>query len=149
MTILYLAIAAGLVALAFAVALTMRVLREDAGDEKIREIGLAIQEGAMAFLSREYRLLAIFVIGMFVVLAVFIDYDVLDKVGTDRNIPSTAIAYIVGAIGSALAGFIGMSIAVRANTRTTVKAMQGLNPALSGGLQQRRGHGHIGSWASV
>ena len=130
MTILYLAIAAGLVALAFAVALTMRVLREDAGDEKIREIGLAIQEGAMAFLSREYRLLAIFVIGMFVVLAVFIDYDVLDKVGTDRNIPSTAIAYIVGAIGSALAGFIGMSIAVRANTRTTVKAMQGLNPAL-------------------
>ena len=130
MTILYFAIAAGLVALAFAVALTMRVLREDGGDEKIQAIGRAIQEGAMAFLSREYRLLAIFVIGMFVVLAVFIDYDVLDKVGTDRDIPSTAIAYLAGAVGSALAGFIGMSIAVRANTRTTVKAMQGLNPAL-------------------
>ena len=130
MTILYFAIAAGLAALAFALALTMRVLREDAGDEKIRQIGQAIQEGAMAFLSREYRLIAIFVIAMFVVLAVFIDYDVLDKVGTDRNIPSTAIAYIAGAIGSALAGFVGMSIAVRANTRTTVKAQQGLNPAL-------------------
>ena len=130
MTILYLAIAAGLVALAFALVLTMRVLREDAGDEKIQAIGRAIQEGAMAFLSREYRLLAIFVVGMFVVLAVFIDYDVLDKTGTDRDIPSTAIAYIAGAFASALAGFVGMSIAVRANTRTTVKAMQGLNPAL-------------------
>ena len=130
MTILYLAIAAGLVALAFALVLTMRVLREDAGDEKIQAIGRAIQEGAMAFLSREYRLLAIFVVGMFIVLAVFIDYDVLDKTGTDRNIPSTAIAYIAGAFASALAGFVGMSIAVRANTRTTVKAMQGLNPAL-------------------
>ncbi len=130
MAILYLAIAAGLVALAFALVLTMRVLREDAGDEKIQAIGRAIQEGAMAFLSREYRLLAIFVLGMFVVLAVFIDYDVLDKTGTDRNIPSTAIAYIAGAFASALAGFVGMSIAVRANTRTTVKAMQGLNPAL-------------------
>ena len=73
MTILYFAIAAGLVALAFAVALTMRVLREDGGDEKIQAIGRAIQEGAMAFLSREYRLLAIFVVGMFVVLAVFIE----------------------------------------------------------------------------
>jgi K(+)-stimulated pyrophosphate-energized sodium pump len=67
---------------------------------------------------------------MFVILAVFIDYDVLDKVGSDRNMPSTAIAYLAGAVGSALAGFIGMSIAVRANTRTTVKAMQGLNGAL-------------------
>ena len=130
MTILYLAIAAGLVALAFALVLTMRVLREDAGDEKIQAIGRAIQEGAMAFLSREYRLIAIFVVGMFIVLAVFIDYDVLKKTGTDRNIPSTAIAYIAGAFASALAGFVGMSIAVRANTRTTVKAMQGLNPAL-------------------
>ena len=84
----------------------------------------------MAFLSREYRMLAIFVVLMSIILAVFIDYDVMDKVGTDRSIPSTAIAYLAGAAGSALAGFIGMSIAVRANTRTTVKAMQGLNPAL-------------------
>ena len=109
----------------------MRILRSDAGSEQVQAIGRAIQEGAMAFLSREYRLLAVFVVVMFVVLAVFIDYDVLDKVpGDSESVPKTAISYIVGAIGSALAGFIGMSIAVRANTRTTVQAQHGLNPAL-------------------
>ena len=130
MVVLYLAIASGIVALGFALLLTLMLLREDEGDETIRFIGKAIQDGAMAFLSREYRMLALFVVLIFVILAVFIDYDVLDKTGTDRSMPSTAISYLVGAIGSALAGFIGMSIAVRANTRTTVKAMQGLNPAL-------------------
>ena len=85
----------------------------------------------MAFLSREYRLLAIFVVVMAVILAAFIDFDVTGRVGNDStSVPGTAIAYLVGAIGSALAGFIGMSIAVRANTRTTVQAIQGLNPAL-------------------
>ena len=130
MVVLYLAIASGIVALGFALFLTLMLLREDEGDETIRFIGKAIQDGSMAFLSREYRMLALFVVLIFVILAVFIDYDVLDKTGTDRSVPSTAISYLVGAIGSALAGFIGMSIAVRANTRTTVKAMQGLNPAL-------------------
>ena len=130
MTSLYIAFAAGGVALAFALALTLNILRQDKGNETIQFIGHAIQQGAMAFLAREYRMLAIFVVAMFVILAVFIDYDVLDKVGSDRNMPSTAIAYLAGAVGSALAGFIGMSIAVRANTRTTVKAMQGLNGAL-------------------
>ena len=127
---LYFAIAAALVALSFSGILALNVLRQDQGNETIRFIGKAIQQGAMAFLSREYRMLALFVVAMFVILAVFIDYDVTDKVGSNRSAPSTAIAYLVGAIGSALAGFIGMSIAVRANTRTTVKAMQGLNPAL-------------------
>jgi len=130
LTSLYIAFAAGGVALAFALALTLNILRQDKGNETIQFIGHAIQQGAMAFLAREYRMLAIFVVAMFVILAVFIDYDVLDKVGSDRNMPSTAIAYLAGAVGSALAGFIGMSIAVRANTRTTVKAMQGLNGAL-------------------
>jgi K(+)-stimulated pyrophosphate-energized sodium pump len=129
-TSLYIAFAAGGVALAFALALTLNILRQDKGDETIQFIGHAIQQGAMAFLAREYRMLAIFVVAMFVILAIFIDYDVLDKVGSDRDMPSTAIAYLAGAVGSALAGFIGMSIAVRANTRTTVKAMQGLNAAL-------------------
>ena len=128
--ILYLAIAAGVVALVFALALTINILRQDRGSEEIQFIGRAIQDGAMAFLSLEYRMLSLFVLLMFIVLAVFIDYDVTDKVGSDRSLPSTAIAYLAGAVGSALAGFIGMSIAVRANTRTTVKAMQGLNPAL-------------------
>ena len=128
--ILYFAIAAGGVALAFAAALTVNVLRQERGSETIQFIGRAIEQGAMAFLTREYRMLSIFVVAMFIVLALFIDYDVLDKVGSTRDMPSTAISYLAGAVGSALAGFIGMSIAVRANTRTTVKAMQGLNPAL-------------------
>ena len=130
MTIFYIAIAAGLVALAFAGLLTLNVLRQDRGSEEVQFIGDAIQKGAMAFLAREYLMLAIFVAAMTAILAVFIDWDVTDRVGNDRDFPSTAIAYLVGALASALAGFIGMSIAVRANTRTTVKAMEGLNPAL-------------------
>ena len=130
MTILYLAIGAGALALAFALALTLNILKQDRGSETVQSIGRAIQDGANAFLAREYLMLGVFVVAMFAILAIFIDYDVTDKVGNDRDIPSTAIAYLVGAIGSALAGYIGMSVAVRANTRTTVKAMQGLNPAL-------------------
>ena len=112
--------------------LALNVLRQDKGSEAIQFIGRAIQQGAMAFLAREYRMLAIFVLLMFAVLALFIDYDVTgqvaentDRVTGDRDIPSTAIAYLAGAVGSALAGLIGMSIAIRANTRTTVKAIQG------------------------
>ena len=131
MIILYLAIAAGVVALTFALLLTLNILRQDEGDETVRFIGKAIQEGARAFLTREYTVLAVFVVIVFIALAVFIDYDVLGREdGSTSGVPSTAIAYLAGAIGSALAGYIGMSIAVRANTRTTVKAMIGLNPAL-------------------
>jgi K(+)-stimulated pyrophosphate-energized sodium pump len=135
--ILFFAIVAGIAALAFAIALTMNILRQDPGNDAIRKIGDSIEEGARAFLSREYRLITVFVVIIAVILAVFIDYDLTgrvadntDRVTGDRLVPSTALAYIAGAIGSALAGFIGMSIAVRANTRTTVKAQQGLNPAL-------------------
>ena len=131
MAVLYIAIAAGATALAFASILAVRIVREDEGSEAIQAIGEAIREGAMAFLRREYALLAIFVVVVWVILAVFIDWDVLDKIdGPSRSVPSTAFAYLGGAIGSALAGFIGMYIAVRANTRTTVKAMTGLNAAL-------------------
>ena len=129
--VLYISIAAGAAALAFAAILAMNIVRQDEGSEAIRAIGEAIREGAMAFLRREYTLLALFVVIVWVILAVFIDWDVLDKIdGPPRGVPSTAFAYLGGAIGSALAGFIGMNIAVRANTRTTVKAMAGLNPAL-------------------
>ena len=133
LTILLAAIVAGVVALAFSALLTMRILRSDEGSEEVRFIGNAIREGAMAFLSREYRLLAIFVVAVFIILAVFIDYDVLsrgDGEGPVGGVPATAISYLVGAVGSGLAGFIGMSIAVRANTRTTVQAQSGLNSAL-------------------
>ncbi len=131
MAVFYISIAAGATALAFAAILASNIVRQDEGSEAIRAIGEAIREGAMAFLRREYTLLALFVVIVWVILAVFIDWDVLDKIdGPSRSVPSTAFAYLGGAIGSALAGFIGMNIAVRANTRTTVKAMAGLNPAL-------------------
>ena len=130
MIFLYVAIAAGLVALAFAGVLTYDLLRQDRGSKEVQFIGDAIQRGAMAFLGREYRMLALFVVVVTVILAVLIDWDVTDTVGSSRELPATAISYLAGAVASALAGFIGMSIAVRANTRTTVKAMVGLNPAL-------------------
>ncbi len=131
MDILLLALLAGVVALGFAAFLTSRIMRLDEGNEQVRFIGKAIQEGANAFLSREYILLAVFVVAVSIILAVFIDYDVLDKVGRETpTVPETALSYLAGAIGSGLAGFIGMSIAVRANTRTTVQAQKGLNAAL-------------------
>ena len=132
MIIFILAFAAAAIGLVFALLLALNILRQDKGNETIQFIGRAIQEGAMAFLSREYRLLAIFVVIIFVVLAALIDYDLLGRIDTHdgRTVPATAIAYLVGAIGSGLAGFIGMSIAIRANSRTVVKAQQGLNAAL-------------------
>ena len=142
MTSIYLALGAGALGLLAALALTAQVLRTDAGSEKVREIGLLIQQGAMAFLKREYTMLAVFVVVIFVILALFIDYNVLSNAKIEEineaarargvNVvgPWTAIAYLCGAIGSGLAGFIGMSIAVRANVRTTTAARTGLNPAL-------------------
>ena len=131
MEIIYIALAAAVVGLAFALVLTLWILRQDPGSERVQFIGRAIQEGAMAFLSREYRLLALFVVVIAVILAVFIDYDVTGRVSdAGQGVPSTAIAYLIGAVGSALAGFIGMNIAVRANSRTVVKAQTSLNSAL-------------------
>ena len=132
MIIFILAFAAAAIGLVFALLLALNILKQDKGNETVQFIGRAIQEGAMAFLSREYRLLAIFVVIIFVVLAALIDYDLLGRIDTHdgRTVPATAIAYLVGAIGSGLAGFIGMSIAIRANSRTVVKAQQGLNAAL-------------------
>ena len=124
------AIVIGIIGLIFAGILASRILKEDEGDEQVKFIGKAIQEGATAFLSREYRLLAIFVVIIFIILTLFVDYDILDKLESANNFPKTSISYLVGAIGSALAGFVGMAIATRANTRTAVKAKEGLNPAL-------------------
>ena len=134
-----LAIAAGAVGLVAAGLLAMRVLKQPQGNKEVREIGALIQEGSSAFLRKEYSILAVFVLIIFVVLAAFIDYNVLGNPTIDSLNqggamtsygPWTAIAYILGAIGSALAGFIGMSIAVRGNTRTATAAQTGLNKAL-------------------
>ena len=125
-----LSMGAGALALLFALGLIMRVTREDQGNEAMRDIAQAIREGSTAFLRREYTFLALFVIAVFTILAVFIDYDVLDKTNITRDFPSTAIAYLAGSLCSALAGFIGMNVATRANVRTTAAAMTSLNRGL-------------------
>ena len=134
MEILWIAIAAALIALVFAVVAAQRILGEDQGDETMRSIAEQIQVGASAFLRREYSFIAVFVVVVAVILALFRDLDVLDKLdggsGQFTDLPRFAIAYVVGAIASAAAGYIGMFIAVRANVRTTAKAREGLNAAL-------------------
>ena len=139
---LWFAIVAGVIGLLAAAITAVGVLRKDQGPENIREIGELIREGANAFLKREYMILSVFVVVVAVIIAVFVDYNVLNNdrieqlndiardVGVDAEGPWTALAYLLGAIGSGLAGYIGMSIAVRANTRTATAAQQGLNPAL-------------------
>jgi len=107
----------GLAAVAFAVALIFLVLSKPAGNESMRQIAAAIQEGAAAYLNRQYTVIA--VIG--VVIAVVIGFLINWK---------TAGLYIVGAVLSAVAGYVGMNIAVRANVRTAEAARGGVNAAL-------------------
>ena len=139
MTELYIAIGAGVLALLVAAFLFRVVSNRPSGGHAVQEIGALIQEGAMAFLRREYTILAGFVVIIFIVLAVLIDFNVtgnstIENLISDGNLsvtgPWTAVAYLAGAIGSALAGYIGMNIAVRGNTRTATAAESGLNPAL-------------------
>ncbi|TME17812.1 MAG: sodium-translocating pyrophosphatase [Chloroflexi bacterium] len=107
----------GLAAVAFAVVLIFLVLSKPAGNESMRQIAAAIQEGAAAYLNRQYTVIA--VIG--VVIAVVIGFLINWK---------TAGLYIVGAVLSAVAGYVGMNIAVRANVRTAEAARGGVNAAL-------------------
>ncbi len=115
----------GGVALLFAAALSMRVVNADQGNTRMRAIAQAIKEGSLAFLRREYMALAPFVIVVAIVLWLLIDWYTGDSL-----VPRTAIAYLAGTICSAIAGFVGMNVAIRANVRTAAAAMRGLNPAL-------------------
>ncbi|MGR6836072.1 sodium-translocating pyrophosphatase [Syntrophomonas erecta] len=107
----------GALALLFALFLSSRVSKADPGNEKMQEISGHIHEGAMAFLSRQYTALAIFVVIVFIILIVFIDWQ-------------TALCFLAGASCSALAGFIGMSVATKANVRTANAARTSQNAAL-------------------
>ncbi len=131
---LIIALAASAAALVFALYVARTIIAEDEGDDTMKEIAYAIQEGASAFLKREYTFLAAFVVVVTLVLAIFIDYDILNRFGEQAgkftDLPRTAFCYVMGAGASALAGFVGMQIAVRANVRTAAKARIGLNPAL-------------------
>jgi len=119
------AIGLGLLAIACAGYLSMSILRQDPGDEKMVEISNAIKEGAMAYLNRQYKTVAIFVIILTVIFGVALKHPDYRNYGS-----YIVIGFIVGATFSALAGYIGMNVSVRANTRTANAAKKGLNEAL-------------------
>ena len=120
--ITYLPWAGGVAALLMAVLVQKKVMAAPAGNERMAELAQAIQEGARAFLVTEYKLLAIFVVVVAGAL-----YALGEDLGGGIN---TVVAFLAGAIASALAGWIGMHTATRAAVRTTEAARTGLGPAL-------------------
>ncbi|MCL2182839.1 MAG: sodium-translocating pyrophosphatase [Chitinispirillia bacterium] len=119
--LLYGAIGAAVLALLFAIWKTAWVNKQDAGTDKMKEIGGYVREGAMAFLGREYKTLGIFIACVVILLAV--GYKGQEKL--------VAASYIVGAACTMLAGFFGMRVATKANTRTANAARKGLQDALA------------------
>ncbi len=118
MELLYSAPIAGIIGLIFAVYLVLYILKLDAGTERMRAIASAIQEGAMAYLNRQYRTVAVIAILLAILIAVAINVE-------------TAIGFILGALMSAAAGYLGMNISVRSNVRCANAAKEGLQNALN------------------
>jgi len=108
------------VAVAYGIGLTFWLLSQPTGTERMREISRAVQEGASAYLRRQYRTIAIVAVVPFLLIGFY------NELGW-----GTAIGFLIGALLSAAAGFIGMNVAVRSNVRTAEAAKQGLKPALN------------------
>jgi K(+)-stimulated pyrophosphate-energized sodium pump len=109
--------AAGLLALLFAIFLIFWVLRQPEGNDRMKEIAKAIQEGAQAYLNRQYTIIA----GIGAVIFLFLTFTLGWKTG---------VLFVIGAVLSGAAGYVGMNISVRSNLRTAEAARGGLNPAL-------------------
>jgi K(+)-stimulated pyrophosphate-energized sodium pump len=120
----YLIPAAGVLALLFALWKSSWIGKQDAGTDLMQEIAGHIHEGAMAFLSREYRVLAIFVLIVGLLLAI-------GNAAQETSHWLIGVSFVCGAVCSGLAGFFGMKVATKANVRTTSKARVGLNGALA------------------
>jgi len=116
--VLWGALTASVTAIVVGIIFSMQILKESDGNERMREIAGAIQEGATAYLNRQYLTIAIVGLLIFILLGIGVGW-------------LSAIGFLVGAIFSGLAGYIGMNISVRANVRTAQAAHNGMNAALS------------------
>ncbi|MBU0577262.1 sodium-translocating pyrophosphatase [Patescibacteria group bacterium] len=114
---LYVSFAIAVIALIYAGYNTHRVLSHDAGTPKMKEIALAIQEGSMAYMHRQFKTVSIFAILIFLIIGFGLDFKI-------------ACTFIAGAFFSAIAGYIGMNVSVRSNVRTAAAAKTGLSEAL-------------------
>ena len=115
---LWLAIGSGILAVVYGLLSAQWILKQPAGNERMREISQAIQEGANAYMNRQYFTIAVVGVVLFVLLGMTLSW-------------ATAIGFAIGAILSALTGYIGMFVSVRANVRTAQAATQGVNSALN------------------
>ena len=121
---LYYVIGAGLLAMLFAFWKTNWINRQDEGSDRMKQIGASIANGAMAFLRAEYRVLSIFVVAVAILLG-------FANNGRSDSNSLIALSFVVGALASGLAGFLGMRVATKANNRTTNAAQSSLAKALN------------------